>query len=183
MSWARLLTRVFAIDITTCPQYGGPLTILAAIEEPAVISKILAHLGLPTRAPPRAPARLDEFFQTASSPRRIPVQFLEPTDRLCPFSQPTPHKGAPGWPDPRTRGRADLTHRRNSRMSDRNVWGLNPQHGSWYFAGQSKRPFKFPIPKITNLIDNFTAWWRHFFRMFHVESLDGEARRQFLTDP
>jgi len=65
MSWAQLLKRVFAIDITTCPQCGGTLTILAAIEAPAVIIKILSHLGLPTRAPPRAPARIDEFFQTA----------------------------------------------------------------------------------------------------------------------
>ena len=31
-------------------------------------------------------------------------------------------------------------------MSDSKVWGLNPQHGFWYFAGQSKRPFKIPIP-------------------------------------
>ena len=65
MSWAQLLKRVFAIDITTCPQCGGTLTILAAIEAPAVIIKILSHLGLPTRAPPWAPARIDEFFQTA----------------------------------------------------------------------------------------------------------------------
>ena len=65
MSWAQLLKRVFAIDIITCPQCGGPLTILAAIEDPTVIAKILAHLGLPTRAPPRLPARIDEFFQTA----------------------------------------------------------------------------------------------------------------------
>jgi hypothetical protein len=54
-----------AIDITTCPQCGGPLTILAAIEDPAVIGKILSYLGLPTRAPPKAPARLDAFLQTA----------------------------------------------------------------------------------------------------------------------
>ena len=65
MSWAQLLKRVFAIDITTCPQCGGTLTILAAIEDPTVIGKILRHLGLPTRAPPRAPACIDEFFQTA----------------------------------------------------------------------------------------------------------------------
>jgi hypothetical protein len=31
------------------------MKIIAAIEEPSVIAKILAHLGLPTRAPPRAP--------------------------------------------------------------------------------------------------------------------------------
>ena len=64
-SWAPLLKRVFAIDLTACPQCGGPLTILAAIEDPAVIAKMLSHLGLPTRAPPRAPARLEAFFQTA----------------------------------------------------------------------------------------------------------------------
>jgi len=65
MSWAQLLKRVFAIDITACPQCGGELTLIAAIEDPAVIRKILTHLGLPTRAPPKAPARIDEFFQTA----------------------------------------------------------------------------------------------------------------------
>jgi hypothetical protein len=65
MSWAELLKRVFAIDLTTCPQCGGPLSILAAIEDPAVIAKILSHLGLPTRAPPKAAARLAEFLQTA----------------------------------------------------------------------------------------------------------------------
>ena len=65
MNWAQLLKRVFAIDITTCPQCGGPLTLLAAIEAPTVIAKILAHLGLPTRAPPKSPARIDAFMQTA----------------------------------------------------------------------------------------------------------------------
>jgi hypothetical protein len=32
MSWAQLLKRVFEIDMATCPQYGGPLTLIAAIE-------------------------------------------------------------------------------------------------------------------------------------------------------
>jgi len=65
MSWAQLLKRVFAIDLTACPQCGGTLTILAAIDDPAVTIKILTHLGLPSRAPPRAPARLDDLLQTA----------------------------------------------------------------------------------------------------------------------
>jgi len=30
------------------------LKIIAAIEDPAVIAKILTHLGLPARAPPRS---------------------------------------------------------------------------------------------------------------------------------
>jgi hypothetical protein len=72
MSWARLLKRVFDIDIEHCPNCGGSLKIIAcpeprrraAIEDPPVIVKILAHLGLPTRAPPRSPAQRFDLFQT-----------------------------------------------------------------------------------------------------------------------
>ena len=46
MSWARLLKRVFDIDIEHCPNCGGALKIIAAIEDPAVIAKILTHLEL-----------------------------------------------------------------------------------------------------------------------------------------
>ena len=57
ISWARLLTRVFEIDLAHCPNCGGTLKIIAAIVEPPVIERILTHLGLQARAPPRAPAR------------------------------------------------------------------------------------------------------------------------------
>ncbi len=63
--WARLLKRVFGIDLEHCPQCGGELKIIAAIEEPAVIVRILTHLGLPARAPPRSPARPLDLFQAA----------------------------------------------------------------------------------------------------------------------
>ena len=59
------MAEIKATTLATCPQCGGPVTLIAAIEDPAVIVKILSHLDLPTRAPPRAPARLDEFLQTA----------------------------------------------------------------------------------------------------------------------
>jgi len=58
-----VLKRVFDIDIEHCPNCGA-LKILAAIEDPPVIVKILAHLGLPTRAPPRSPAQRFDLFQT-----------------------------------------------------------------------------------------------------------------------
>ncbi len=57
MSWARLPKRVFDIDIAHCPHCGGDLKIIAVIEEPAVIVRILTHLGKVARAPPRSPAR------------------------------------------------------------------------------------------------------------------------------
>jgi Putative transposase len=57
MPWARLLKRVFEIDLARCPDCGGELRILAAILETPVIERILSHLGLQPRAPPRAPPR------------------------------------------------------------------------------------------------------------------------------
>jgi Putative transposase len=59
MTWARLLKRVFDIDIEQCA-CGGKLKLVAVIEEPAVIEKILTHLGLSPQPPPRTPARKRE---------------------------------------------------------------------------------------------------------------------------
>ena len=57
MSWARLLKPVFELDLEHCTNCGGELKIIAAILEASVIERILTHLGLQARAPPRAPAR------------------------------------------------------------------------------------------------------------------------------
>ena len=57
LSWARRLKRVFELDLEHCPNCGGELKIIAAILERPVIEKILTHLGLQARAPPRSPAR------------------------------------------------------------------------------------------------------------------------------
>jgi hypothetical protein len=57
-------SEVLDIDIEHCPNCGAALKIIAAIEDPPVIAKILTHLGLPTRGPPRAPARRVDLFQT-----------------------------------------------------------------------------------------------------------------------
>jgi hypothetical protein len=55
--WARLLARVFNIDVATCIKCGGNMKIIAAIEDPKVIRKILEHMGLATTPPPLYPAR------------------------------------------------------------------------------------------------------------------------------
>ncbi len=60
-----MLKRVFDIDIERCPQCGGNLKIIAAIEEPALIERILTHLGLCAQPPPRTPARRVALFQAA----------------------------------------------------------------------------------------------------------------------
>ena len=45
MSWAQRLKRVFRIDVETCQACGGAVKIIASIEDPALIGKILTHLG------------------------------------------------------------------------------------------------------------------------------------------
>ncbi|MBK6864433.1 MAG: hypothetical protein IPG91_13210 [Ideonella sp.] len=61
---AKLLKRVFDPDLEHCPNCGGELKIIAAILERPVIEKILTHLGLQARAPPRSPAR-EQALQAA----------------------------------------------------------------------------------------------------------------------
>ncbi len=60
MTWAQRLRRVFNIDVETCPACGGAMRIIACIEDPEVIEKILTHLdgkGAAAEAPRRPPCR------------------------------------------------------------------------------------------------------------------------------
>ena len=56
LGWAKLLKHVFDLDLEHCPNCGGALKIISAILEQPVIEKILRHLRLQARAPPRLPA-------------------------------------------------------------------------------------------------------------------------------
>ena len=63
MTWAQRLKRVFNIDIETCKDCGGHVKIIACIEDPVVVDKILRHLerkdatvtlhSPPSRGPPQ----------------------------------------------------------------------------------------------------------------------------------
>ena len=61
MSWAQRLKRVFKMDVETCETCGGTMRVIASLEDPAVIKRILAHLEQGPGAaqhpehPPRAP--------------------------------------------------------------------------------------------------------------------------------
>jgi hypothetical protein len=64
MTWAQRLKRVFAIDIEVCRRCGGKLEVIASIEDPPVIERILEHLGCNTESvdpanPSRAPPERD----------------------------------------------------------------------------------------------------------------------------
>lgn len=46
MTWAQRLKRVFNIDMTVCNRCGGKAKIIACIEDPLIIKKILDHLDV-----------------------------------------------------------------------------------------------------------------------------------------
>jgi hypothetical protein len=54
---ATLLRRSFAVDVLKCPKCHGRLRVMAVITEREPVRRILAHLGMPTEAPPLARAR------------------------------------------------------------------------------------------------------------------------------
>ncbi len=57
-TWAELMKRVWELDVLECPRCRGRMKIVAAINSPNAIQKILNCLGLPSRAPAlAAPAR------------------------------------------------------------------------------------------------------------------------------
>src|SRR5262245_34553409 len=82
MSWARLLKRVFDVDVEHCPNCGGALKIIAAIDDPPVIVKSSPIWAYPP-APRRVPRRSDSICsKQPESQNRLPTQsFAEPIER------------------------------------------------------------------------------------------------------
>jgi hypothetical protein len=67
LGWAKLLKRVFDIDLTRCELCQGEnIKVISAIMKKEAIEKILSHLGLPTQAPTLHPPR----HRPASNPLR-----------------------------------------------------------------------------------------------------------------
>jgi Putative transposase len=58
-TWALLMRRAFDLDVLRCPRCAGRMQLIATIDDPAMIQRILAHLGLPgAREDPQAPLPL-----------------------------------------------------------------------------------------------------------------------------
>ena len=56
-TWANLMRRAFDLDVLACPRCGGRMSLIATIDDPRVIRKILGHLGLATEVPQPRPFR------------------------------------------------------------------------------------------------------------------------------
>jgi hypothetical protein len=57
MLWAQLMARSFGFDVLACSRCGGRFRLIALIEHPPVVQRILGHLGLPCDIPGALPSR------------------------------------------------------------------------------------------------------------------------------
>ena len=73
-NWARLIQKIYEVDLLVCPSCRGGMRVIAVIEEQEVIRKILTHLGL---------------WQIKARPR--PVAHASPELAAAPFDD---------WPAP-----------------------------------------------------------------------------------
>ncbi|MEO8520793.1 MAG: hypothetical protein ABI603_05475, partial [Acidobacteriota bacterium] len=55
LRWAELMRRTFAFDVLAGGRCGGRLQLIALIEQTAVITRILRHLGLKSEMPASCP--------------------------------------------------------------------------------------------------------------------------------
>ena len=55
--WAELMRRSLGLDVLACPRCDGRLKLIALIDDPAVIRRLLRHLELPTEVREARPAR------------------------------------------------------------------------------------------------------------------------------
>ncbi len=62
--WAELWSATFGVDVEVCPGCGSRMKLLALVRDPEGIARFLTALGLPTTAPPLAPARAPPYWQS-----------------------------------------------------------------------------------------------------------------------
>ena len=62
------MRRSLGLDVLACPRCGGRLTLIALIEDPAVIARVLRHLGLPTDMPEAQPVRAPPLHLVVDAP-------------------------------------------------------------------------------------------------------------------
>ena len=69
-TWARLIRKVYEADPLVCPKCKGPMRVIALIDDPAVVRRILEHLGrwAPEPAERGPPAQAPDWPRNAVIP-------------------------------------------------------------------------------------------------------------------
>ena len=65
------MRRSFGFDVLACARCGGRMRLVALIDQPPVIQRILRHLGFPTEIPEPRPARDPPLLDPSHSPEPV----------------------------------------------------------------------------------------------------------------
>jgi hypothetical protein len=65
LEWAVMMKRTFGFNVLRCPRCSRKMRVISTIIEPAVIRKMLEHLGVRASPLPRAPARDPDWEQVS----------------------------------------------------------------------------------------------------------------------
>ena len=74
------MRRSLGLDVLACPRCGGRLTLIALIDDPAVVRRLLEHVGAPIEVPEARPARAppvpfrDDAFRQGDAPDGLYVE-------------------------------------------------------------------------------------------------------------
>ena len=74
--WAKLLMRIYKIDVGTCPKCGMDMEVRGAVQDRQEIKRYLRHIGVPEDPPPIASPRHKQqsFEQSFSSGEEAQTQ-------------------------------------------------------------------------------------------------------------
>jgi hypothetical protein len=153
LPWAQLLRRVLHVNALSCPRCSTalrsvPMVVLAFLTDPAVVERILRHLGLPHGASAPAPAR--------SSPWQPPHEPLPPPlltadlgvraleEKALPILRPTHLATRPQDATP-----SSGHHREMRRPGRQEPTGLTePRHPGLHLAGNHEHQPPHPPAEI-----------------------------------
>ena len=71
-TWARLIRKVYEADPLVCPKYKSPMRVIALIDDPTVVRRILEHLG--RRVP--EPAERGPLEAATDWPRNVVIPII-----------------------------------------------------------------------------------------------------------
>lgn len=81
VTWARLIRKVYESEPLECPKCKGPMRVIAPIDDPPVVRRILEHLGCwaSEQSGPGPPAPACEWQANALIPLTPPDRWLSLT--------------------------------------------------------------------------------------------------------
>ena len=163
------MRRAFDLEVLRCPRCAGRMELIATIDDPAVIHRILAHLALPGHGTTPSPRPLCLLRETTSprSPSRSRCDVAGPPARAVVCPEPPARHGVCGF---RPAGRCRLTTPTDSGRIARSMAGAlsAPYHRGNTSGGTHRRRLRRALCHLRS----------HQLRVSRTRGADNGCRRE-----